>query len=513
MKRTERWLFNHQNKHRALALTCVTLVSTWLSSPVHAATEAQSSSQKPMNILMIAVDDLNHWVGNLNRNQQVKTPNIDALASKGMSFQRAYAPAAICNATRSAMMTGLRPSTSGVYSNGRDWRSVVGPHRSLPAFFKANGYKTLGGGKIFHKDSVARLEEWDYYYFQNKHPETFSLSTEEQAEVDARGPEKNNRYKIGKLPISELAGGDDVLNDYHVARWASAELSKTHEQPFFMSVGIFRPHLPWAVPKKYFEMYPEQSIELPPYKEDDLADLPKGKNKPAVEHTMILKEGGWKRAIRAYLASVTYADAQVGRVLEALENGPNKDNTMIVLWGDHGWHLGEKHRWRKFALWEEATRTPYIWVVPGVTTPNSATETPVDLQSIWQTMANISGLDAPNYVEGENLIPLLENANASWHTPALTTQGYKNHAVRYKQLRLIQYANGTEEFYDHSVDPYEWENLAGQPAKLAPYAADIAKMRNYLPTHNREWNEASKLYGGDPAYAKFKKTKMVDTND
>ena len=467
-----------------------------------------TQAAKPMNIVMIAVDDLNHWVGHLKRNQQVQTPNIDSLAAKGVSFHRAYAPSAICNATRTAMMTGLRPNTSGVYSNGRDWRSVVGSGRSLPAFFKQNGYEVLGGGKIFHNDQVIRQEEWDYYYYQDKHSVKYELSNAEQAEVAQSGVTTDNPYKVGMLPINQLKGGDDVLNDYHVARWAADEAGKVHEKPFFLAVGIFRPHLPWGVPKKYFDMYPVDSLDLPPYKEDDLLDLPNG-IQAAAEHELILKEGSWKKAIQAYLASITYADVQIGRVLEAIEKGPNKDNTMIVLWGDHGWHLGEKHRWRKFALWEEATRTPYIWYVPGLTPEGGHTDTPIDLQSLWPTLAQLSGLKAPDYVEGHSIATLLAQPNANWQIPAITTQGFNNHAIRWQDYRYISYSSGGEEFYNHDTDPYEWDNMA----KAQQYQQAKQHMKISLPALNRDWSEAAKIYGGESAFNQFKEAHAVTTND
>lgn len=472
------------------------------------ATVAAKASAKPMNILMIAVDDLNHWARHLNRNSQTISPNIDALAAKGMSFHRAYAPAAICNATRSALMMGLRPSTSGVYQNGRDWRSVMASGQSLPAYFKANGYKVMGGGKIFHNDKVVRLEEWDYYYYQSKHPKKYQLSAQEQATTERIGAKHNNSYIVGKLPIAQLAGGDDVVGDYHVARWAADELAKEHDKPFFMAVGIFRPHLPWEVPKKYFDLYPEESLNLPPYKEDDLEDLPNNVQ-AAEEHTIILKDGTWKKAIQAYLASITYADVQIGRVLDALEKSPYKDNTMIVLWGDHGWHLGEKHRWRKFALWEEATRTPYIWYVPGLTKPGSQTSTPVDLQSLWPTLSQLSGLAKPDFVEGHSIAPLLHNPEFNWTVPALTTHGFGNHAIRWQEYRYIQYRNKTEELYDHTNDPYEWYNQATN----SNYIEQKQQMQRWLPTINRQWDEAAKLFGGDPAYSEFKKSHAVTKNE
>ncbi|WAJ71763.1 sulfatase [Catenovulum adriaticum] len=475
-----------------------------LACSLNTATSFAQQTKQP-NILMIAVDDLNHWVGHLGRNSQVKTPNIDKLAAKGLSFHRAYSPSAICNATRSAMMTGLRPNTSGVYKNGRDWRSVVGPNKSLPAFFKKNGYSVMGAGKIFHNDRVIYPQDWHYYLTSNNILERYRLSADEQAKADQiKNNFKTDKYKVGKLSISQIAAGDDTLWDYHVARWAADQVSIKHEKPFFIAAGIFRPHLPWHVPKAYFDMYPLDEIELPPYLKDDLEDLAKTPTNTE-EHDMILKEKSWRKAIQGYLASITYADTQVGRILDALEQSPNKDNTIVVLWGDHGWHLGEKHRWRKFELWEESTRTPYVWYVPGVTKPNSKTDTPVDLQSLWPTLAELTNTKAPDFVEGTSVLPLLKNPNMRWTVPALTTQGYKNHAVRLGPYRYIQYRNGGEEFYDHTTDPYEWYNKAN----TEEYAKAQVILKSALPKLNREWESAAKLYGGQAKYNKLKPSKMV----
>ena len=443
------------------------------------------------NVLMIAVDDLNHWVGHLGRNKQAITPNIDRLAARGMSFHRAYAPAAICNATRTSMLSGIRPHRSGVYMNRPDWRSVVGPGFTLPDFFREQGYYVAGGGKLFHHAKI-REGQWDFYYDKNNRYQLEDHDASQEHATLALG------YRIGAFEVEEMAGRDDVLSDYHVARWAADELMKKHDKPFFIAAGIFRPHLPWMVPKKYFDLFPEQSIELPPYKKNDLDDLPNhgvAKN----DHVRILEqgEGAWKRAIRAYLASMAYADRQVGRILDALDSSPYRDNTIVVLWGDHGWHFGEKHWWRKARLWEESTRTPYIWVVPGVTKPGSKTETAVDLQSLWPSLAELIDARLPMHVDGASIKTLLDSPDAVWSVPALTTQGFNNHAIRFQQYRYIRYNNGAQELYDHANDPYEWTNLAGRKE----HQATIAKLNRWIPRLNRTSDDASVIFKGESRYA------------
>ncbi|MEZ4905318.1 MAG: sulfatase [Spirosomataceae bacterium] len=284
---------------------------------------------------------------------------------------------------------------------------------------------------------------------------------------------------------AQLDAGDDILSDYHVATWAASELSKKHDKPFFLAAGIFRPHLPWNVPKKYFDMYPLDKIELPPYKEDDLIDLPQEGLKmahPNQDHEKLESTAQWKEAIQAYQACISYADAQIGLILDAYQKSPDKENTLIVLWGDHGWHLGEKHHWRKFSLWEEATRSPMIWVVPNLTKAGSICTKTVDFMSIYPTLSAINGLNIPKHNEGKSIVSLLQNPDSKWTTPAITTFGQNNHSVRSEKWRYIRYAQGDEELYDEVNDPYEWKNLAND-SKYKWVKNDLAK---WLPKINKK---------------------------
>ncbi len=203
--------------------------------------------------------------------------------------------------------------------------------------------------------------------------------------------------------------------------------------------------------------------------------------KPGGDHAAMLKSGRWKEAVQGYLAAIAYCDAQIGRLLDAYENSPRKDDTILVFWGDHGWHLGEKEHWRKFALWEEATRMPYIWVVPGVTRPGGVCNRTVDLMSVYPTLCDLAGISLPRNVQGEDIRPLLVDPSASWERPAITTFHRNNHAVRTERWRYIHYADGGEELYDHDRDPYEWTNLAADPAH-ADVKRSLAKL---MPTDNR----------------------------
>jgi arylsulfatase A-like enzyme len=406
------------------------------------------------NVLLIAVDDLNHWVRHLGRNKQVVTPNIDRLASRGVSFANAYAAAPACNPSRAALLSGRRPSTTGIYDNDTDWRPAIPRHQTLVTYFRANGYYTAGVGKIYH-ERFERREEWDDY------------GSERSSTCNLLNPTDG----VGGIKFSPVDCADDAIADYSIASYAIEQLARKHDKPFFLSVGFHKPHMPWNVPKKYFDSYPLDAIELPPYREDDLNDIPpagarmargpgsSSPDKPS-DHEAMQRARRWKEAVQAYLAAISYADMNVGRLLDALDASAYRDDTIVVLFGDHGWSLGEKHHWRKFALWEEPTRTPLVWVAPGVTKAGAVSRRTVDLMSIYPTLAALCGLPVPAHVEGASIRKLLAEPEGGWERPALTTHGYRNHAVRTERWRYIRYADGGEELYDEPVDPYEWTNLA-----------------------------------------------------
>jgi arylsulfatase A-like enzyme len=255
------------------------------------------------------------------------------------------------------------------------------------------------------------------------------------------------------------------MGDVQVADWVIEQLGRKQSGPFFLACGIYRPHRPWYVPRKYFDRFDLADIQLPPTRDDDLQDVPAAGIKmarPDRDHARVLKYQQWPQAVRGYLASIAFADTQVGRVLDALDASRYAQNTIIVFWTDHGWHLGEKHHWRKFTLWEEATRTPMVIVAPGVK-PGSRCAQTVNLLDIYPTLIDLCGLAPRAELEGVSLRPLLADAGAPWDRPSLTTHGRNNHAVRSRRYRYIRYSDGAEELYDHTVDPQEWHNLAGDP--------------------------------------------------
>jgi arylsulfatase A-like enzyme len=423
---------------------------------------------KRLNVLFIAVDDLNHWIGHLGRNPQARTPNIDRLARAGVTFTRAYCAAPVCNGSRAALMSGLRPSSTGVYDNGQGWSSVIPKEKTLTTQFLNAGYDVFGVGKIYH-GKAHRTGEWTDYY------ERGNVRT-------APHPESKNNG-VGGIRFKPLTN-DSRLEDENSIDYAIGQLQANHEKPFYLAVGLTKPHMPWNVPKKYFDWFPLEEIILPPTRADDLADVPPAGLRMAGrdgDHARMRRSGRWKEAVQAYLATIAYCDAQIGRLLDAWEKSPHKENTIVVLWGDHGWHLGEKEHWRKFALWEEATRVPYIWVVPGVTKPGGLCHRTVDLMSIYPTLCSLCGISIPQHVEGHDVSSLLAEPQAQWSRPALTTFRLNNHTVRTEKWRYIRYADGGEELYDHENDDYEWTNLADD-ARFAQIKKDLSKL---FPAMNR----------------------------
>ena len=423
-----------------------------------------NAAEQP-NVLFIAVDDLNHWVGPLGRNKQTKTPHIDRLAAMGVTFSNAQCAAPVCNPSRAALLSGKRPGTTGIYDNGIPFENFLKPEESLVMQFKNAGYKTLGTGKLWH-GGLGWSEQWS----------TIQKERVKKGEVSDRS--------IGGIAFGPIVeGGDEAVSDTSIAEFGISELGKTHDKPFFLAIGFHKPHMPWNVPQKYYDLHPLADIQLPPTMKGDLADVPPAgvkMAKPSGDHADVIASGRWKEAVQAYLASISYLDGQIGRVLDAYDKSPNKENTIIFFWGDHGWHLGEKEHWRKFTLWEEAARAPFIWVVPGVTKPGGVCKSPVDFMSVYPTLCGLAMLPKPTWLEGDDIKPLLADPAAAWTGVGVTTFGQNNHAVRTDRWRYIRYADGSEELYDHRNDEYEWTNLADKP-EHAGLKTELAKR---LPTTN-----------------------------
>jgi arylsulfatase A-like enzyme len=469
----------------AIVLVVLSLVSSAYSAGANA-TEVKS----PPNILFIAVDDLNDWVGVLGGHPQAATPNMDKLAERGLLFTNAHCTAPGCNASRTSLLMGLRPSTTGIYQNAHDWRmtSLVESAVHLPQHFKNQGYKTLGAGKLFHAHTFfdpkylsgfSDAKAWDAY-FPSLTQQMPAEALPEKWPVNSSKDFYGGHFDWAPLPIktSEMA-------DAKVVAWAKKQLSKKHNKPLFLSVGIYRPHVPWYAPQKYFDRFPIESIQLPKHLSQDVADLPQAARKMSKNkwHQWIVANNQWKGAVQGYLASLSFADDMVGELLSALDDGPLASNTTIILWGDHGYHLGEKQHWEKFALWENTTRVPLIVVSPENTVPKTRCDTPVSLLDLYPTLVEVCDLKPPpQTLEGKSFLNLLKKSGSEQERVAITTQGKNNHAVRSRQHRYIRYADGSEELYDHKHDPHEWTNLATDNR----YAEIKKHLASLIPTTNRD---------------------------
>ena len=445
-----------------------------LGRPVDAvpptATPPSTATASP-NVLFISVDDLNDWIGCLKGHPQALTPNIDRLAASGMLFTNAHCPAPACNPSRTAIMTGIAPNRSGLYDNRQKMRELLPTQELMPKHFSGNGYYSMGSGKILHYFIDAG--SWDEYYpkkeTENPFPRTLHPS-KRPVNLPRGGPWQYVETDWAALDATDQEYGGDWL----VSEWVSDQLSRSHEKPFFLACGIYRPHEPWFVPRSYFKKFPLAKIQLPPgYRADDLDDLPTAGRKrgPNRYFEHIQSQGQWKQAIQGYLASIAFADAMVGRVLNALETGPNRDNTIVVLWSDHGWHLGEKQHWQKFTGWRVCTRVPFIVRVPAGTpglgagtVAGSRCNQPVNLLSLFPTLTELSGIPNAPRNDGPSLLPLLKNPEANW--PHVSTT-YLNRPYEYsisdRDWGYIHYNDDSEELYQISVDPHEWQNLASDP--------------------------------------------------
>jgi len=466
--------------------------------------DKQKDTQDKPDVLYIMIDDMNDWVSCLGDRHGVHTPNLDNLASKGILFSNAHCSAPASAPSRASTITGVSPSTSGVYVNQHDWREspVLDTVKTIPEYFKDIGYTAKGAGKLFHAlcwiQTSYGIDQndpaiWDEYY-PSKHrslPETvFPESAQEDSEgtitwTPLAAPETENRpswfFDYGAL------GEDENMADYKVIDWAIEQLNKDHDQPLFLGVGIYRPHLPWFAPQEYFDQYPLEEIELPKVKENDLDDVSEVSLNWVRKNWQdwVVKNDQWKKAVQAYKASMTFADAMLGRLIDGLKESGRFDNTIIVLTSDHGMHLGEKEHWEKFTLWERSTRVPLIFVAPNIE-ENAVSNEPASLLDIFPTLVDLTNQESfdqlEGQLEGESLLPLLMDPESTREKPAITTWQYGNHAIRDNRWRYIHYNNGDEELYDHRNDPNEFNNLAKDP----DYRHIMDSLKKWLPEKNAE---------------------------
>jgi len=422
---------------------------------------------KTPNVLFIVLDDLNDWVGCLGGYPGVRTPHMDRLARQGMLFTNAHCCAPICNPSRTALFSGVPPADSGIYHNMDRWCDSAALRNAvpLPRHFRDNGYRTMSAGKVFHANAHVPAFEgiWD------EDAGTAPGGRSSFKPVPGEDPWKEvphpHAWALRWGPVAEEHQVDPLI-----AGWAAERLRRTYKRPFFLAVGFHRPHAPLTAPQSFFDLYPPANVRLPKVNGDDLDDIPPIARQIAFAnaqdpvggfHHQITRMNLWREVVRAYLASISFADACVGTVLEALFSGPNAGNTLVVLLSDNGWSLGEKQHWQKWSLWEEATRCPLMMLVPGLKPGRCSA--PVSFIDVYPTLTDLCGLPRRQEHQGRALRALLEDPSAAWNRPALTTFGAGNHSVRSRCWRYTRYVDGSEELYDHRNDPDEWRNLASAP--------------------------------------------------
>lgn len=446
-------------------------------------TKSIKAAIKQPNVLFISVDDLNDWIESLGGHPQAKTPNLARFAEQSVNFTHNYCASPSCNPSRTSLMTGIHCYNSGMYSNYQVWREVLPDAQTLPQYFSSNGYWAGGAGKIFH-NNMPDPQSWDDYfpskemhmprYFYPKPGETVNM------------PRFKDMY--GDFDWSPIEIPDEQTGDYKSVDWIVQQLQKDHHDPFFLACGIYRPHVPWYVPQKYFDMFPLDTIQLPKVLENDLEDVSERARELASRagnyHSHVVEAGEWKKAVQGYLASIAFADVMVGRLLDALESSSYAQNTVVVLWSDHGWQLGEKQHWRKFAMWENVLKSVLMIKVPkgcaGLPEGSkigSRCNRITSLMDIYPTLIKLCGLPSKEGLDGRSLIPLLQNPEKKWDFPAISTYDFSEFSIRTENWRYTRYIDDSEELYDHRKDPEEWTNLALDPQ----YKNVIDRFSRYIP--------------------------------
>ena len=444
----------------------------------------QAEEQQRPNILLILVDDLNLYLGTFGHPNAL-SPNMDRLAESGVLFTNAHCQAPICGPARAAMMTGLRPSTTGIYGMIEDDEiQLASPVTQdvihLPEYLKKfGGYTTLAVGKVYHKSvPMGMFDE------NGGRVPGFGPKPEDGSYFEWRGEGTSTDW--GVFPKR-----DEQMPDFDTASWAIEHLEEDFESPFFMAVGFLRPHVPWYVPQRWFDLYEQERIVTPPYREDDGDDLPaitrEMDHLPMMPTTeWAIETGKWKAIVEGYLASVSFVDYQIGRVLDALESSAYRDNTYVILASDHGYRLGEKGTFAKHCLWRGGTQVPLMIAGPSV--PSSIRQhEAAELLDIYPTILELAGLPAYERNQGESLVPLFDGRPSELRRYAITTYGRNNHSVVDRNFRYIQYEDGSEELYDHWKDPNEFHNVADDPR----YQIDKKRLHKQLPKDNVLWSPYS----------------------
>jgi len=457
------------------------------------------AQEKQPNILFIAIDDMNDWTGFLGGHPQAITPNMDRLAEKGVNFTNAHTSAPGCSPSRNSLLYGIEPFNSGLYPFYEHdiHKQLMEEYVSLPSLLKENGYQTFGAGKIHH-GNLNDPREWSEFYENKPNKKKFK---------EGVGYIKNNNSKYSFRPT---INPEEEHIDHQVASYGIEKLKEKHNKPFFLAVGIVKPHLPFDAPERFFNNLPE-TVKAPETIENDLDDIPSvGRSLVKKgEFNQYVKDNAWDDIRKAYLACISWADYNIGRVLDELEKSEYADNTIVVLWSDHGFHLGEKQSFKKFTLWEEATRVPFIIYdgrdkkqVKGRTYTDA-----VSLINVYKTIADYTNIQIPDYVDGESLLPRVNNQANKLENATITSWGRGNYSVRTKSFRYTRYFNGGEELYNHNEDPNEWNNLAND----ASYESLKSDLKAHLPKQEKEmvsdYLSIWSIEGADKAKYRGKKKK------
>jgi iduronate 2-sulfatase len=470
--------------NRWIGLFSVLALALWNNSEAVAA-----EKPKPLNVLFIAVDDLRPELACYGKSH-IKSPNIDELASRGLQFNRAYCQFALCNPSRASLLTGRRPESIQIYDLPTFVRTHVPDIVTLPQMFMRNGYEARSIGKIFHVTNGNHQDAASWSTRAWRSPQDDASKSKRPrarpapapAKTAAKGPAVDAHANDKPYESRDVA--DDEMIDGQIADKAIRTLAELKDQPFFLAVGFHRPHMPWVAPAKYWQMYDRAAVELAANQRPPQG-APKFANNNGSEfrrYKGVPKKGPIpddmaREAIHGYYASVSYMDAQIGRVIDELDRLGLRDNTIVILWGDHGYQLGDHGTWNKRTNWEAAARVPLIIDVPGQELPGQSTEALVELIDIYPTLAELTGLEAPADLEGRSFVPLLSDPKAPWKDAAFTLS-VKNtprlgkntfgRSMRTDRYRFVEWTGPKSdqpiyELYDEVADPEERMNIANEP--------------------------------------------------
>ncbi|MEM9293162.1 MAG: sulfatase [Acidobacteriota bacterium] len=450
-------------------LLALSLVTGFGCSATQPAESATSPNTKP-NVLFIVLDDANDWIEPFGGHPDARTPNFRRLAERSTLFEAAYADAPACNPSRTAVLTGRAPHSSGVYYNGQPFRAALPRTRTLPQAFQRAGYQLYGAGKVYHGAREER-QAWDLWFRPRvgKRPQP--------AQLPAHGIEGLAEHVDWGTMVSGR-GRDPALTG-----WAARQLRQgALEEPFFLAIGLHRPHMPWYLPQKHWDLFPADEIQLPNDDPEDLEDLPAAAQRSTERDVYEAIDAAQRQpqAVSAYLAALHYADEHLGTLLDGLDDSSYGERTIIVLWSDHGFHLGEKRRFGKYSLWREATRVPLLLAGPGLPSGRRVQQ-PVQLTDLYPTLTELCGIEAPKRLDGRSLLPLLRDPGEEpvRRRPALSTHGPGHHSLHWRHWSYIRYADGSEELYDLRRDEAQLRNLAAQPTEAVEEV--LHRLRSNLP--------------------------------